>query len=110
MASLPREVSKLPEHGWGRFAAAVDRWDDIVEREPPAPTVLSSRGNPRLSPRFSEWLMGLPEGWVTDVSGVTYKDQMEILGNGCVPQQGAAALRELLARAQPKALMVCDGT
>lgn len=40
--------------------------------------------------------MGLPEGWVTDVPGLSRKDQLKALGNGVVPQQAAAALRLLL--------------
>lgn len=52
--------------------------------------------NPRLSPRFVEWLMGLPEGWVTDVTGLTRNDELKMLGNGVFPAQCAAALRAFL--------------
>lgn len=41
--------------------------------------------------------MGLPEGWVTDVPGLSRNAQLKLLGNGVVVQQGAAALRQLLA-------------
>lgn len=41
-------------------------------------------------------MMGLPEGWVTDVPGLTRNEQLHVLGNGVVPQQGAAAIRYLL--------------
>jgi DNA (cytosine-5)-methyltransferase 1 len=44
----------------------------------------------RLNPRFVEWMMGLPDGWVTD-TGVSRTAQLKILGNGVVPQQAAAA-------------------
>lgn len=40
--------------------------------------------------------MGLPEGWVTAVPGVTRNAQLHALGNGCVVQQAAEALRLLL--------------
>lgn len=43
--------------------------------------------------------MGLPEGWVTDVPGLSRNAQLKALGNGVVPQQAAAALRLLLDRA-----------
>jgi DNA (cytosine-5)-methyltransferase 1 len=43
--------------------------------------------------------MGLPAGHVTDVPGLTRTQQLRALGNGVVPQQGAAALRLLLDRA-----------
>ena len=48
-----------------------------------------------MSPRFVEWLMGLPEGWVTGVEGVSRNDQLKILGNGVVPQQSILALNVL---------------
>lgn len=41
--------------------------------------------------------MGLPDGWVTAVPGLTRNDQLKALGNGVVPQQAAHALRLLLA-------------
>lgn len=42
--------------------------------------------------------MGLPEGWVTAVPGLSRNAQLKALGNGVVWQQGAAALRLLLDR------------
>jgi DNA (cytosine-5)-methyltransferase 1 len=43
--------------------------------------------------------MGLPEGWVTDVPGLSRNAQLKVLGNGVVPQQAAHALDLLLGRA-----------
>ncbi len=40
-------------------------------------------------------MMGLPEGWVTDVPGLSRNAQLKALGNGVVPQQAAAALTYL---------------
>jgi DNA (cytosine-5)-methyltransferase 1 len=40
--------------------------------------------------------MGLDHGWVTEVPGLTRNQQLKLLGNGVVPQQGAAALAHLL--------------
>ena len=48
-------------------------------------------------------MMGLPAGWVTDVPGLSRNDQLHAIGNGVVPQQGAAAIRLLLERA-PEAM------
>lgn len=56
------------------------------------------RTGPRLSPRFVEWLMGLPPGWVTDVPGLSRSAQLKALGNGVVPQQAVAAIYLLAAR------------
>lgn len=50
----------------------------------------------RLSPRFVEWMMGLPEGWVTKVPGLSRTDQLKALGNGVVPQQLELAVDVLL--------------
>lgn len=41
--------------------------------------------------------MGLPDGHVTAVPGITRNEQLRALGNGVVPQQAAAAVRWLLA-------------
>jgi hypothetical protein len=49
-----------------------------------------------LSPVFCEWMMGLAEGWVTGVPGLSRKAQVHALGNGVVPQQAELALRWLL--------------
>jgi DNA (cytosine-5)-methyltransferase 1 len=46
---------------------------------------------------FVEWLMGLPEGHVTAVPGISRNDQLRMLGNGVVPQQATAGLRTLIA-------------
>lgn len=58
--------------------------------------MIGPRGGEQLNPEFPEWMMGLPAGWVTAVPGVSRTDQLKILGNGVVPQQGAAAVRHLL--------------
>ena len=53
----------------------------------------------QLSPRFVEWMMGLPDGWVTDpnmwtgVPGNHRNLQLRLLGNGVVPPQAATAVR-----------------
>ena len=41
-------------------------------------------------------MMGLPNGWVTDV-GLSRAQQIKILGNGVVPQQAKLALELLTA-------------
>ena len=45
--------------------------------------------------------MGLPDGWVTAVPGVSRNDQLKILGNGVVPLQAALAVRLLLPAQTP---------
>lgn len=81
---------------WGRFAPAIERWETVLGRPAPEPTVPDGKnGQHRLSARFTEWLMGLPDGWVTD-AGLTRNEQLKACGNGVVPQQAALALRRLL--------------
>jgi DNA (cytosine-5)-methyltransferase 1 len=41
--------------------------------------------------------MGVPAGWITDVPGISRNDQLKACGNGVVPQQAIAALRDMLA-------------
>ena len=79
---------------WGPYAAAVARWEPVVGRPAPDPT----DDKRRLNPRFVEWMMGLPDGHVTDaVEGRSH--QLKILGNGVVPQQAAYAIRLLADQA-----------
>jgi DNA (cytosine-5)-methyltransferase 1 len=80
---------------WGQYAAAIHRWETLTRPAPP-PTELSAKGTPRLSAKFSEWMMGLPDGWITDVPGITRNEALKAAGNGVVPQQAAAALRIML--------------
>jgi DNA (cytosine-5)-methyltransferase 1 len=83
---------------WGKYAPAIARWEQVLGRPAPAPTEPTGRaGAHRLSPRFVEWMMGLPDGWVTGVPGVSRNEQLRALGNGVLPLQAAAALRHLLA-------------
>ena len=48
----------------------------------------------KLNSKFVEYMMGLPEGWVTDLD-LSRAQQLKMLGNGVVPQQAYYAL-ELL--------------
>ena len=96
---------------WGEYAGVIARWEHVTGRPAPEPTEPTAKGGRRLAPPFVEWLMGLPEGWVTQVPrmwrdedgtesivpALTRNAQLKALGNGVVPQQGAHALTQLLA-------------
>ncbi|MGW7083312.1 DNA cytosine methyltransferase [Streptomyces sp. NPDC054871] len=82
---------------WGPYAAAVERWAQVIGRPAPWPT--DDLG--RLNPPFVEWLMALETGHVTAVPGLSRTAQLKALGNGVVPPQAIAALRILLNRAEP---------
>lgn len=88
----PAQGLDLPT--WGAYEPAIRRWERVLGRSAPRPTEPGRTGQ-RLSPRFVEWMMGLPEGWVTDVPGLPRNAQLKALGNGVVPQQCALALRML---------------
>jgi len=89
--------AKDMEISWGKFEPAIRRWESIT-RPAPAPTKPDGRdGAHRLSAEFTEWMMGLPEGWVTSPEiGLKRNDQLKACGNGVVPQQAEMALRILI--------------
>jgi DNA (cytosine-5)-methyltransferase 1 len=89
-------VAKAHQQAWGQYAAAIARAEQAIGRPAPQPTEIGPKGAARLSPRFVEFLMMLPEGWVTDVAGLTRNELLKMLGNGVVPAQCAAALRAFL--------------
>lgn len=85
---------------WGPYAAAIARWEIVAGRPAPAPVRFDGKGGrARLNPELTEWMMGWPVGHVTDPEiGLTRAEQLKACGNGVVPQQAAAAIREMLAR------------
>ena len=98
-ARLQRRSDALvsSNQNWGEYEPAVRRWER-VNGPAPRPTEPTGRDNAhRLSPAFVEWMIGLPAGWVTNVPGVNRNAQLKALGNGVVPQQATAALRDMLA-------------
>ena len=93
----------LAKHGhldrFGTYAPAIASHERLTGRPAPDPTEPGPSGKPRLSARFAEFMMCLPDGWVTDVPGLSRSEQLALLGNGVVPPQGAAALRHLIEAA-----------
>lgn len=95
---------------WGQYGPAIHRWELILGRPAPAPTQLSTRKpyGPQLSPRAVEFMMGVPEGWVTNAGDLTPRGlapaernaQLSLLGDGVCPPQGEAAFRDLLEQVQ----------
>lgn len=79
---------------WGNYGPAIAGWEQTTGQPAPDPTETGTKGQQRLAPRFVEWLMGLPAGWVTD--HLPRNAALKCLGNGVVPQQAAHAYAELL--------------
>ena len=83
---------------WRKYAPAIASHEAALGRPAPAPTEPTGKdGAARLSPRFVEWMMGLEDGWVSDVPGLSRPAQLKLLGNGVVPAQAAAAIADCLA-------------
>jgi hypothetical protein len=77
---------------WGKFQPAITRWESIIGRAAPEPTKPDGKdGNQRLSSKFTEWMMGLPDGWITG-HDLKRNDELKLAGNGVVPQQAKLAL------------------
>ena len=96
LASSRGMATVAEQTNWGKFEPAIRRWEQTLGRSAPAPTKPDGKdGNHRLSSAFTEWMMGLPGGWITDV-GLSRNDELKACGNGVVPQQAELALRALL--------------
>jgi len=81
---------------WRKYGPAIKRWEDTIGLKAPEPTLPDGKdGNARLNPKFAEWMMGLPDGWITDC-GLTRKEELKAAGNGVYPQQAEMALKILL--------------
>ena len=83
------EDSGQKRFAWRDYEPAIRRWQTVMGT--PVPHPAHKKG---VNTVFVEWLMGLPEGYVTDI-GLSRKAQLKILGNGVVPQQAALALQLL---------------
>lgn len=94
---LGAAVALLPSLGdrWDKYGPAVAHWGRVTGRPAPDPTEVGPRGGQRLTAVVSEWMMGLPAGYLTDHVGRV--DALRIAGNGVCPMHGAHALRLLLA-------------
>jgi hypothetical protein len=83
---------------WGKFEPAIRRWEQALGLSAPEPTKPDGKEEAhRLSSKFTEWMMGLEPGWITDC-GLTRNEELKAAGNGVVPQQAELALRILLAQ------------
>jgi hypothetical protein len=88
--------ARLIQTNWGKFEPAIRRWEEVLGRPAPSPTKPDGKdGAHRLSSAFTEWMMGVPEGWITNC-GLKRNEELKACGNGVVPQQAELALRILL--------------
>jgi DNA (cytosine-5)-methyltransferase 1 len=87
-----------PAGGWREYRPAIERWEYITDCPAPPPVQKNRLGEPALSARFVEWMMGVPLGHVTAVPGLTRGECISMLGDGVAPLQAVAAYADLLAR------------
>lgn len=78
--------------GFGSMQGSSKRYDP--RRQMHLQAVPAPLDSDRLNPKFVEYMMGLPDGWVTDID-ISYIQKLKILGNGVVPQQAYRALEIL---------------
>jgi DNA (cytosine-5)-methyltransferase 1 len=84
-----------PDLDWGDYGPAIRRWEATLGRPVPWPTDALGR----LTPVFTEWHMGYPDGWVTCTPGLTRNAMLRALGNGAVPLQMSVGIQLLRERA-----------
>ena len=101
MVTPSREAAELGERtcSFGKWEAAIKRWEQIIGRVAPSPNIATDKKYEIVSPLFLEWMMGLPEGHVTDLD-LSYESKMRVLGNGVVPLQATHAIKFLLKNIQ----------
>lgn len=91
-----RQGNVVGEVNWGAYEPAIRRWEALT-RPAPAPTLPDGKNDAhRLSPRLPEWMMGYPDGWVTDI--LERNAAIKACGNGVLPQQAVFAMSLLWPR------------
>lgn len=76
---------------YGPYAEAVRVAEGVTR---PAPDPLTETGH--LNPYYSEWMMGIPRGWVCEVPGLSNATKLKMLGNGVAPLQAELGIRMLV--------------
>ena len=58
----PTLTAAVQPERWGKYAPSIARHEHFTGRAQPPETEPDKNGKPRLSARFDEWVMGLPDG------------------------------------------------
>jgi len=78
----------------GKYLSAFLRWH-VTFGPASAPAEPATKpGKYRLNAEFPEWMMGFPNGWVTDV-GLSRMQEFRAIGGAVVPQQAALAITKI---------------
>ena len=98
-----KERNTKTQYNFREYTPSIERWELVTGNKAPDPGRPSRTGKIQLNPEFSEWMMGLPKGWVTNSDlGLTRAQQLKAIGNGVVPQQAVIALAEMMANLEEK--------
>ena len=89
-----REISATDRGLQSRQDIGQARGEHRFSRSMEKETIPNALDQGKLNAKFVEYMMGLPNGWVTDLD-LSRTQQLKMLGNGVVPQQAYYAL-ELL--------------
>lgn len=79
---------------FGPYQYAVDEWSRVFRPAPVPAEPATKPGKYRLNAELPEWMMGFPNGWVTDV-GLPRVQEFRALGGAVVPQQAALAITKI---------------
>lgn len=86
----------LSPFNWQIYTSAVRQWARLRGGVVPHPVAAGARGGFRVAAEFGEWVMGYPDGWISEVPGITVQTAAKLYGNGVVPHQGARAFAHLV--------------
>lgn len=93
---LPIAIKENPNN-FGKYKPAIKQHEHLTQR--PAPQPLENHGTKqRLTIAFLEWMMGLPENYLTHVPKLTRTQAITLTGNGVIPAQAKHALTQLTTR------------
>ena len=109
-SATPRALATIQHDGgftetgvrsWGPWSKAIEAHETLTGRRAPSPwkpKVRNVEGPCTVNESFFEWLMVLPEGYLTDHFDPDTEDNkvIALCGNGVVPIQAEAALTRLL--------------
>ncbi|MFC9497701.1 DNA cytosine methyltransferase [Streptomyces sp. NPDC056982] len=92
------------------FGPAIRRWEQTLGRPAPSPVSPSSTARPknalRMCPSFTEWVMGLDDGLITQHTDMPRPEQIKRAGNSVVTLQALATYPALRSAARTNGLLV----
>lgn len=94
---LPAVAPDTHDLAGSKWWPAVAQWADLCGTPPPPFVHHGPRGGTTIDARFSEWMMGFPAGWATDIAR-SNSAALRLVGNSIQPQTAALAWSTLVDR------------